>query len=102
MPTTEWMRDRLQQAVDGGEVVALTGPRSVSEPGPDTSAPTELPKRRRFNERPYVVRTYINGGTDWYDNAAFYYRHDAKWWAENMAEQGESAAVVVDIRYDDN
>lgn len=33
MATVEWMRDRLEQAARDGEVVKLTGPRSISDPG---------------------------------------------------------------------
>ena len=34
MAEVAWMRDRLEQAARLGEVVKLTGPRSVSDPGP--------------------------------------------------------------------
>jgi hypothetical protein len=32
MASIEWMRDRLERAARAGEVVKLTGPRSVSSP----------------------------------------------------------------------
>lgn len=34
--TVEWMRDRLEQAARLGQVVKLTGPRSISDPGVST------------------------------------------------------------------
>lgn len=39
MSLTAWRRDRLEEAARRGEVIKLTGPRSLATPGPDVTPP---------------------------------------------------------------
>ncbi|KEP75880.1 hypothetical protein HR12_21040 [Microbacterium sp. SUBG005] len=42
MSLAEWRRDRLEQAAREGEIVKLTGPRSIATPGPAPFQPNRV------------------------------------------------------------
>ncbi|MDI9889957.1 hypothetical protein [Microbacterium sp. IEGM 1404] len=53
MSITEWRRERLEQAARDGEVVRLTGPRSIATPGENPAPVPEIVVDRDAARREY-------------------------------------------------
>lgn len=55
MSLTEWRRDRLEEATVRGEVLKLTGPRSVADPAPAQPHRVEIDEAATDNRYPQTL-----------------------------------------------
>lgn len=98
MSLAEWRRDRLEQAAREGEIVKLTGPRSIATPG---QAPFQ-PNRVELNVDEEAVAAKLAAALERFDDdiaaailtgAISLRRAEATQEQRNMARRAEAAGA---------